>query len=148
MTTRAVSSGPENRFPGKQNPEFQRWWGLLGELETSLRFSQAVLLTRDVARIEHLTEEQEGLRRRLTAGFPLSDSEFPLVGDAAMQALLERVLHLGRVQMVLLARAQRTLQMIAHLTAEPHFEYGHIAGRAPASAGQVSCRERGLPCRI
>lgn len=111
---------------------------LLGELEASLRASQKALLARDAEGIERGTREQVGLQRAL-APLWAQDVGRPAGGDswrraatpqckpalaAALLAAQWRVLHLGRVQAGLLARAQRTLRMISNLLAGPEAVYG------------------------
>lgn len=108
---------------------------LLADLENSLRSSQAVLLSRDVVRIEELASEQFGLRHALSAYLHSLDARiyghetaFPGARGDAVRAAQERVLHLGRVQAALLRRAQQSLLTISHLLAGPESGYGPPAG--------------------
>jgi hypothetical protein len=105
---------------------------LLEDLAYSLHTSQQALLARDLPALESNTQTQNRLRRSLETlwtqkvvtpsgsppGWAGSAPEEP---DGALAVRLRtaqwRVLHLGRVQAALLARAQRSLRMIAHLRA-------------------------------
>jgi hypothetical protein len=106
----------------------------LGELEASLLASQRALLSRDVAGLEERTGEQIRLRRSLEivwsrAAAPGNDPA-PAVADE-LGAAQRRVLHLGRVQAALLARAERWLTMVAHLLAGPTANYAPPGGNPP-----------------
>jgi hypothetical protein len=101
---------------------------LLGELEASLQASQRALLARDLAGLEERTGEQIRLRRSLEivwsrAAAPGSD---PAPCNSA-----PRVLHLGRVQAALLARAESWLTMVSHLLAGPTANYAPPRGNPP-----------------
>ncbi|HTS36839.1 MAG TPA: hypothetical protein VMH04_14280 [Candidatus Solibacter sp.] len=117
---------------------------LLAELKASFGDSQRALLRLDLAGIEHGTRDQwrlqralqilwgvteggqdEGLRSGVDIGPDRADA-------AALRAAVLEVLQLGRVQAVLLARAQRSLRMISHRVAGPHANYQ--APASPASA--------------
>jgi len=108
---------------------------ILEHLETSLRASQRALLVRDLAELERLTVEQVALRQALAKTVarrsPGSDSLATHLSDQA-----RRVLQLGRVQVVLLGRAQQSLRAIANLLAGTHAGYTSV-GRvgADCSAG-------------
>jgi hypothetical protein len=107
---------------------------LLGELEASLQASQRALLSRDVARLEERTGEQIRLRRSLEivwsrAAAPGSDAAPAVAGE--LGTAQRRVLHLGRVQVALLARAERWLSMVSHLLAGPTANYAPPRGNPP-----------------
>jgi hypothetical protein len=104
---------------------------LLGELEASLEFTQKALLTRDLDGLEQGTREQMRWRQALAvlwaeSGHPADAVEMPgkFRVPAKLQAALSCVLHMGRVQSFLLARAQRSLATMTHLLAGPQASYG------------------------
>jgi flagellar biosynthesis/type III secretory pathway chaperone len=107
---------------------------LLHDLETSLQASQQALLARDLPRLEQLTREQNALRRDLVALWTAaktlptktSISEDSLALELRTSAA--RVLHLGRIQLALLDRAQRSLRALSRLIAGPQASYGPFAG--------------------
>jgi len=117
---------------------------LLSELESSLAAGQRALLARDRLPFERLTEQQESLQQALAAlvhssdcrgsGEPVSDSP----ATSQLLACAARVLHLGRVQLALLRRAQRSLQMISRLAAGPQATYG------PSGSSAIPARENRL----
>jgi hypothetical protein len=113
---------------------------LLHDLETSLESSQRALLRGDAAGVETGTSEQRRLQRALeilwaTNGSHLRGRDPENVGRAAeicwarpatesrselagqLRSAQMRVLHLGRVQAVLLRRAQRSLVVLGNLLA-------------------------------
>ena len=93
---------------------------LLDAMEASFQSSQRALLSRDLAAIEQQTREQVRLRREFEAL-----SRCGLVGsDSDLRAAEEYVLHLGRVQLALVARAQRSLRILSNLLAGPQSTYG------------------------
>jgi hypothetical protein len=112
---------------------------LLGELESSLQSSQRALLARDLAGIEQHTGEQIRLRRALeilwSKNLPQASDPMPFdsmlndpmpyarAGASELRLAQMRVLHLGRVQAALLARAQRRARMLSHLFAGPGASY-------------------------
>jgi hypothetical protein len=112
---------------------------LLGELESSLQSSQRALLARDLAGIEQHTGEQIRLRRALeilwSQNLPQASDPMPFdsmlndpmpyarAGASELRLAQMRVLHLGRVQAALLARAQRRARMLSHLFAGPGASY-------------------------
>jgi hypothetical protein len=102
---------------------------LLGELEASLELTQKALLARDLDSLEQGTREQMRWRQALTVLWAESrdhaDAQVDMHGEPSeLRAVLRRVLHLGRVQSFLLARAQRSLATMANLLAGPHASYG------------------------
>jgi len=123
---------------------------ILGELESSLEASQKALLARDLEGIERETREQVRLQRALAIlgapdAVPVGDravggarpqAEAPQ--DSASGSAQTRVLHLARVQAALLARAQRSAKMIAHLLAGPEAPYG--PSQESGAAGLVAGR--------
>jgi hypothetical protein len=122
---------------------------LVQELEVSLERSQRALLARDLRGIEQGTLEQTRLQQKLAMLWPEAASEkrrdknaaavTACVGkldvDAALLAAQRRVLHLGRVQASLLARAQQSLKMISYLAAGPQTTYGPPTPGAIAAQG-------------
>jgi len=134
---------------------------ILGELESSLLIGQKALLARDLAGVEQATREQIRLRRALEVLWardvlhprnsdPTSRSEPGCESPLAtgLRAAQLRVLHLGRVQAALLARARRSLRMISNLLAGPEAIYGLPGddGTAPNVARSGEGEERN-PCR-
>lgn len=92
--------------------------GLLADLESCLRASQSAVLGRDVERLEKLTAEQDLLRRALAVSF----ERHPPRGDW-LHAASKRVLHLGRVQLLLLLHAQQSLQVLVNIMAGSEAPY-------------------------
>jgi len=121
---------------------------LVTELEASLLTSQKALLTRNVARLEECTREQAYLRSELQV-FASANGGAQANGPrgqnqdqedeneaAALRAAHARVLHLARVQLVLLDRARQSLKIISHLVA------GYEAGYAPLLREREVARQR------
>src|SRR5579864_4758446 len=109
------------RFSGAGVDSEQACLVLLANLENSLRSSQAALLARDVIRTEQLASEQAELQHALSAFLHAPDASVSEHEDKfsgprgyAIRATQARVLHLGRVQSVLLRRAQQSLRAISH----------------------------------
>ena len=136
---------------------------LLAELEASFQVSQRALLARDVVGLEACTREQIRLREslgilwsRAAAPAPGSDRAHSDLGLAAeLRSAQMRVLHLGRIQGALLARAQRWLRMVSNLLAGPEGSYALSAGtqvvpgygRRPARGDNPGKDEERSPCR-
>jgi hypothetical protein len=137
---------------------------LLAELEASLMSSQSALLSRNVSAIERETQEQWRLQgsladlwaRRL-ASMQKADSASsasprlrPLLPPKLRAAQL-RVWQLARVQLALLGRAQRWLQVVSHLMKGPSAGYGPPAGinsfLTSASWPPANKRRKGPSCR-
>jgi hypothetical protein len=109
---------------------------ILENLEVSLQASQKALLARDLESIEFGIREQ----MRLLRAFELAQAAQAKLADSlaagssrpsgpvslAEELTSERknVLHLARVQAALLARAERSIKMIANLLAGPAAIYG------------------------
>jgi hypothetical protein len=114
---------------------------LLGELKASLELTQKAVLARDLNGLEQRTREQLRWRQALAVLWAESrhgaNARVEMQGQspvpAELQAALSRVLHLGRVQSFLLARAQRSLATMAYLLAGPQASYG------PSSALSANC---------
>ena len=152
----------ESRSQELSSPQIASGRALLTELEASLQASQRALLAHDLASLEHRTGEQIRLRRALEIfgtpdGAPLAESDLP----HELRAAQKRVLHLGRVQLALLGRAQRWLRTLSHLMAGPGASYSASLGlREPQCAaspeaaraatadlrGSLAAEERD-PCR-
>jgi hypothetical protein len=98
---------------------------LLGELEASLQSSQKALLARDLAGVERETSEQRRLHQGLEdlGGAPV----FHPQSAAEWRAAAIRILHLGRVQLALLARTRRSLHVFSHLAQGPDASYAPLA---------------------
>jgi hypothetical protein len=103
---------------------------LLKELETSLQASQRALLSGDLEALQRETCEQLRLQRALDAGWPPnranSESNPPgneFASSVDLRAAQMRVLHLGRVQAAILARANRWLTTVSNLLAGPEAGY-------------------------
>ena len=124
---------------------------LLGELESSLQASQKALLCCDVAGVERGTEEQIRLRESL-ASLWTSDSSATFVplsepnSAALLRAAQSRVLHLGRVQLALLARAQQSVRILANLLAGTAGDYGPSRNAGAVSSSRSEAKEIN-PCR-
>jgi hypothetical protein len=107
---------------------------LLSDLETSLATSQEALLNRDLVRLEELTRAQSVLRQRLSVLWAAQDGSRTKISLAdnrlasELRSAATRVLHLGRIQLALLDRAQRSLRVLSHLIAGPQASYGPFAG--------------------
>lgn len=117
--------------PPNDSPPPAGWASLLNALELSLQSAQAALLTRSVAEIEERTHEQEDLMRE----FKIRRRRHPIPDPATLRPALNRIAHLGRVQLALLARAQQDLRIASNLLAGPHTIYG------PPSATDFSVRK-------
>ncbi|MGB8061573.1 MAG: hypothetical protein WCF26_06750 [Candidatus Sulfotelmatobacter sp.] len=131
------------------------------ELEASLLASQNALLSGDLAGLEQLTGEQELLQHKLSlVGRPqiaqrqigteggvgstaakLAPPPISISLSSAVRGAWTRVLHLGRVQIALLARRQQGLRILRHRMAGLQSLYGPPArkpdllmerGRKPA----------------
>jgi len=103
---------------------------LLKDLSSSFRSSQSALLARDIRRIEQLTQEQAEAHRALSSFLETSHSSGSLPsaifsGPRGNAVRLEvwRVLKLGRIQSILLSRAQQSLQTLSHLLAGTQYVY-------------------------
>jgi hypothetical protein len=122
---------------------------LLRELETSFERSQRALLSGDADALQLQTTEQTRLLAELDALAQAAADEVATNAsenrDAAgssraeLRAVAGRVLHLGRVQAVLLARAGQRIRMIAGLLAGPQAAYAAAAEERSA----VICAHRG-----
>lgn len=108
---------------------------LLGDLESSLRASGQAILSRDVAKLERVTEEQAVLNRRLL----LLPPEVGRVSPAATSAH-RRVLALVRIQSALLQRAVYRLRVLANWIAGTRAEYRPVSGNS-AVVASVSVEE-------
>jgi len=124
---------------------------LLAELEASLQASQRALLAHDLASLEHRTGEQISLCKALEIfgtpyAAPSAGSEFshcsPRVAED-LRAAQKRVLHLGRVQLASLGRAQRWLRTLSHLMAGPGASYSASLGRSGPQCAASSDAGRG-----
>jgi hypothetical protein len=110
---------------------------ILAELEDSLLSCQKALLAHDISGIEQETLNQQRLQQTLEALWTgsmahsqdgNSSQEFsrPKLSSqpAELRAAKARVLHLGRVQLALLSRAQRSMNTVLRLLAGPGASYG------------------------
>jgi len=107
------------------------------QLEQSLQRSQKFLLARDLSGFEQATQEQFVLRRQLQQllSHPSRDRAPQSAERRAAQLLsAQRVLHLGRVQLSLLCRAQRFHSVLVHLLAGPGARYSVPAAAAPITS--------------
>jgi len=131
---------------------------LLSALEASLRDTQKSLLTRDLPGLERATHAQVRLQQawaQLLSDRRIRDVE----RTPELEAFAQRVLQLGRVQLVLLRRSQQLLRTIANLQAGVQGDYSLMAlatgpaaqtarGRAVGAGARAREREReALPCR-
>ncbi|HEY3971871.1 MAG TPA: hypothetical protein VGM18_02640 [Candidatus Sulfotelmatobacter sp.] len=137
---------------------------ILADLEASLKTSQLALLGRDASALAECTREQIRLQRSLDMLWPRNgkascDVGFDFSLIPGLRAAVARVLHLGRVQAALLARAQCWLSTLSNLLAGPAANYapprGHWMAMAstPASntsgcvKGSAALMAEGLPCQ-
>jgi hypothetical protein len=128
-------------FISGREDDIQASLELLGELKASLELTQKALLAHDLESLERGTHEQMRWRQALAVLWAESrhgaNARVEMQGEspvpAELQAALSRVLHLGRVQSFLLARAQRSLATMAYLLAGPQASYG------PACAVSGNC---------
>jgi hypothetical protein len=110
---------------------------LLQALAASLEGSMNALLARDLGGLEQATREQARLQRefeilgRLTGPGHAGEGFKPSLVSDEFRAAGKRVIHLGRVQLALLARGERWLRTLARLAAGPGASYG-----PPQPAGQ------------
>src|SRR5579872_6486008 len=95
---------------------------VFAQIEESLRASQHALLVRDLEDMERQTATQVSLGKVL-AEF-LQDGI--RVKDEARGAAV-RLMHLGRVQLGVLRRAQRSSRMLSYLLVYQEFGYGNTA---------------------
>ncbi len=85
---------------------------LLEDLESNLLASQNALLSGDLARLEELTGEQALFERKLSTVLRPAPASGP--AGREVRAAQLRILHLGRVQIALLARRQQGLRILRH----------------------------------
>jgi hypothetical protein len=85
---------------------------LISQLEQSLHAGQRALLVRDVEKFEEQTAIQVSLSKVLAESL---DDWTP--GEDNLRAACSRVMHLCRVQLGLLRRAQRSLRVLSNLLA-------------------------------
>ena len=115
---------------------------LLSDLERCLKINQRALLGRDLDEIERGTVDLIHLQKVLAR---ISDSEpgsssgeidgvnrISLPWETHDAAI--RTFQLGRVQQVLLQRAQQSLRMVSYLLAGPHVSYAPVT---TSSAGKT-----------
>jgi len=138
------SSGDEDRTTSGAsnalNPALAAAQALLLALQSSLYDTQRALLTGDVKNLEQWTEKQNSLMHSYLA---LPDGE--RAPSAVLAALAARVRELGRIQIVLLSRAQNRHRMLSNLRAGTTTDYARVAeSRAAAcdltSATKERCR--------
>lgn len=137
---------------------------VLSDLENSLTASQRFLLARDLSGLERTCADQLRLVQTLQIFWPRSAAPQPGRNvpssddalDSALHAAQLRVLHLSRIQAALLARAQRGLKMIEHLSAGGGASYAPcLPLGSPPSANLVQSPnssaiaqfEKGTPCQ-
>ena len=109
---------------------------VIARLEESLRISQQALLGRDLGNLEAQTSVQTGLCGTLASCLPHLLSYNWNAGAASF-----RVLHLARVQLGLLRRAQRSARMLSHLMASPGSGYADLAAQGITGQKVVSNQE-------
>lgn len=110
----------------------------ISQLEESLRISQKALLMQDLTRFVQQAALQAALSRVVADGLRDQTPE-----NCDLRAACSRVLHLGRVHLGLLRRAQRSLHMLSHLLSSPESGYGSIAELRALSARKVVSHEEG-----
>jgi len=96
---------------------------LLSRLEQSLQAGQRALVVRDVERLEKETGIQASLSKNLAESLRVFGA-----GEGKLREPCSRVLHLCRMQLGLLRRAQRSLRVLANLMAGPESNYVGVAG--------------------
>jgi hypothetical protein len=121
-------------LPEKSRAEAMRTsLALLTQMETSLKTSQQALMARDLDGIEQGIRKQTDLQNALALlwsgdGHPREATPALTRGPTRedtreLRAAAARVLHVGRVQVLLLRRAQRSLTTVANLLAGPQASY-------------------------
>ena len=111
---------------------------LLARIEESLLSSQRALLQRDLGSFEQQTSVQAELCKLLSDH--LRDRH---LGISEIPADFSQVLHLGRVHLGLLRRAQRSARMLSHLLAKPELGYASAAANALVTRKQVISHQEG-----
>lgn len=111
---------------------------VISQIEESLQLSQHALLAHDLPEFEHQTAVQMKLRCVLAGCLQNRISE-----ECDVRARCFGVLHLGRVQLSLLQRAQRSLRVFAHLLALSESGYGSIAECRAPSGKTVALQQEG-----
>ena len=125
-------------------------------LEALMLASQRALLAHDVSLLEQLTAQQAQLQRALSAlaerdpahgarAAPTSRaSSTPVHASVpgALRAAQCRVSRLGRIQQVLLARAQASLHVLANCLAGPHASYEPVGGSTGLALRPAAPRHR------
>jgi hypothetical protein len=127
---------------------------LLCELEVGLKNSQKVLLSGDASGLEIQTREQnrllaelwkiDSLAQAASSTRQAGNSQLrPAAEDSdiavELQAAAARILHAGRVQAALLARARQRLRMIANVLAGPQAAYAAAATQSGNRASAITC---------
>ena len=92
---------------------------LLLRLERGLNASQEALLSRDLPRMRALTAEQTAALRSIALNSARGE---------ASQAVAIRILHLGRVHLALLRRAQQSLRVVSNFLAGEESSYEAHSG--------------------
>jgi len=130
--------------------------GLILEIEQQLGALHMALLKRDLEGLDQATRQLEHCHARLqqvarNAGpakqtsWPHPGTDSPVIAEPLCEAQ-RRVLHLGRVQLALLARAQRSLTALCNLLAGSQATYGApAANQTPklicgTSFGEYRCQ--------
>lgn len=118
----------------RESAGIQRQLALLSDLEISLRASQQAVLGRDLEGLQRMTAEQARLRQTLAA---MATS----AADSSVRAAQQRVLHAGRVQLLLLGHAQRWLEVLTNVLAgsgAPYVPGGRALFAQTRSPGRLS----------
>lgn len=110
---------------------------LLAKLEESLKDGHQALLARNVNLLERLTEEELFILRRLSKvnadggsrDFWLGAMDENGAFATRVQAVATRVLHLGRVHLALLDRADKQLRTLSRFLAGSQSEYRPVRGK-------------------
>jgi len=112
---------------------------LVQRLEVSLQSSARATVSRNLRELEQATEEQTHLLAELRASNTTSREHgdpAPLPAFARSRDTCRRVLELCRLQRALLARAQRSLDVLAHWMAGPGASYTHPQLCLPAASSK------------
>jgi hypothetical protein len=113
-----------------------RQLALLRHLEISLKSSHQAVLSRDIARLEWLTDEQRSLLYQFSFLYGRDQNQpgvaSAITEDLSLSARIRQaqaqVLYLGRVQSALLNRAQQRLRAVSNRCAGTQTTYALIPG--------------------
>jgi len=122
---------------------------LLEELEASLKTAQAFLLSRHLTSLESVTLEQRRLLQQFSVAWKQrQERQEPEPFAEAQAAVARRVLDLGRIHLVLVARSQQWLRALANLLAGSAQSYGPPDLRDEPAPRRLRPSEEQPSCRV